>query len=126
MRRFLVAQLLMLAAVVSAHGQQVPADEELAIRRLLATFYEGWNAHDPDTMISTFAEDVDHINVFGEWRRGKVSLREDMLFIHTGPLRKSQKKHLVEKIRFLKLTWPWCRCPLSAKMAQTWGIGKYV
>ncbi|AMY09486.1 hypothetical protein LuPra_02703 [Luteitalea pratensis] len=101
MKWILVAQMLFLAAGASADAQPAQADEEVAIRRVLATFYEGWNAHAPDTMISTFADDADHLNVFGEWRKGKASLREDIVFIHTGPLRTSQKTHVVEKIRLV-------------------------
>jgi uncharacterized protein (TIGR02246 family) len=52
-------------------------------------------------MVSVFADDVDHINAFGEWHKGKTAIREDLRFVHTGPLKDNQKKHKVEKIRLL-------------------------
>jgi uncharacterized protein (TIGR02246 family) len=82
-------------------AQPTSPEEEQAIRKVLARFYEGWNTHDPEMMVSTYAEDIDHINVFGEWRKGKASIREDLAKIHAGPSRNSQRKHTIEKIRFL-------------------------
>jgi uncharacterized protein (TIGR02246 family) len=78
------------------------AVEEQAVRAVLARFYEGWNAHDADKMVSVFADDVDHINVFAEWRRGKELLRDEIREFHAGPGRNSQKTYTVEKIRFVK------------------------
>ena len=81
---------VIVSAVVWAEAQNSPAGEEQAVRNTLARFYEGWNAHDPETMVSTYAEDVDHINVFGEWRKGKASIREDTAKIHAGAVRRYQ------------------------------------
>ena len=81
--------------------QATPDGDEQAIRTALNTFYEGWNAHDPNRMVSVFAEDADHINAFGEWHKGEAAIHEDLRFVHTGPLKNNQKKHNVEKIRFL-------------------------
>jgi methyltransferase (TIGR00027 family)/uncharacterized protein (TIGR02246 family) len=76
--------------------------EEQAITSVLATFYDGWNAHDLDKMISIYAEDIDHINVFGEWHKGKAAIREDLALVHGGSGRNSQRKQTIEKIRLLK------------------------
>lgn len=86
----------------TGRAQGSSSDEEQAIRSVLAAFYEGWNTHDPDKMISIYAEDVDHINVFGEWHKGKPAIREDLQFLHAGPGRHSQRKHTIEKIRLLR------------------------
>lgn len=93
MKTLLFAQMLVVAAMVCTGAQVKPADEEQAIGQALATFYEGWNAHDPAKMVSTYAEDVDHINVFGEWHKGKAAIREDLALLHAGPARNSHKKH---------------------------------
>jgi len=53
-------------------------------------------------MVSAYAEDIDHINVFGEWQKGRATLREELARLHAGPLRDSKKNYTVEKIRFLK------------------------
>jgi hypothetical protein len=40
--------------------------------------------------------------VWGEWHKGKAAIREDLVLVHTGSGRNSQRTHTVEKIRFLK------------------------
>lgn len=96
-----LVSMLLVVAVAWSQGQGASADEERAIRQTLGTFYEGWNAHDADMMVSAYADDVDHIDVFGEWQMGKARMREELATIHKGPLRNSQKRHVVEKIRWL-------------------------
>jgi uncharacterized protein (TIGR02246 family) len=101
MRQIWLAQTLVFATVLCASAQVKPPDEEQAIRAVLARFYDGWNAHDADMMVSAYAEDIDHINVFGEWQRGRAALRAELARLHAGPLSNSRKKYTVEKIRFL-------------------------
>ena len=77
-RLFLITGVIALVAVVCVKAQvrrDGPTglrDEEQAIRHFLAQFYEGWNAHDVDKMVSIYAEDIDHINVFGQWHKGRL------------------------------------------------------
>ena len=107
-RLFLITGVVALVAVVCVKAQVRrdgpigSRDEEQAIRNFLAQFYEGWNAHDVDKMVSIYAEDIDHINVFGQWHRGKADIRKDLTMVHTGPGRNSQRKPVVEKIRLLR------------------------
>jgi uncharacterized protein (TIGR02246 family) len=101
MRPLVIATTLVVAGVVCVGAQRTPAGDEQALRAALARFYDGWNAHDPDLMIATYADDIDHINVFGEWHKGKASIRKDLAEIHAGPSRNSQRRHSIEKIRFL-------------------------
>ena len=61
--RIVLALLLALGTVPTA--TQFPTDEQ-AIRDVLKRFYDGWNANDPEMMVSAYAEDIDHIDVFGE------------------------------------------------------------
>ena len=98
--RILLAVLLVLGTVPTARQS---ATDEQAIREVLKRFYDGWNAHDPEMMVSAYAEDVDHINVFGEWHKGKAEIRKAITWIHgpDGPARTSQKKYVVEKIRLM-------------------------
>ena len=67
-----------LAIVCTLHtsivAQSASKDEESTIRSVLARFYDGWNTHDAEKMISVFADDIDHVNVFAEWHRGKADL----------------------------------------------------
>lgn len=101
MKRLVLVPVLLVVTSGWSNGQSAVADEERALRQTLATFYEGWNAHDADMMVSAYADDVDHIDVFGEWQMGKARLRDELATIHKGPLRNSVKRHVVEKIRWL-------------------------
>jgi uncharacterized protein (TIGR02246 family) len=83
-------------------AQSVKSEDETAIMNLLARFYEGWNDHDVEKMVSVYADDVDHINAFGRWNKGKQAIREDLIQFHAGPGKNSQKTYTIEKIKFLK------------------------
>jgi uncharacterized protein (TIGR02246 family) len=107
MRGFLAA-VVFLGFTTAANGQAPSSSgssgstgDEAAVRTALSTFYRGWNAHDPDLMVSVFADDVDHINVFGEWHKGKAAIQKDLAMIHAGPSRHSQRTPTFEKFRFL-------------------------
>lgn len=90
---------MILAESAFGTAQAIPQIEDNAIRTVAATFYEGWNAHDPEKMASTFAEDIDFIDVFGEWRKGRAEVRDELARVHAGPFRNNHKEHKVEKIR---------------------------
>src|SRR6187551_721605 len=100
MRPLVIATMLFVAAGLNAASQIAPAGEEQAIRSVLARFYDGWNEHDADKMVSAYAEDIDHINVFGEWQKGRATVRDELARLHAGPLKTSRKTYRVEKIRF--------------------------
>ena len=99
-KRILLAVFVVLGTVPATTQ---PQTDEQAIREVLKRFYDGWNAHDPEMMVSTYAEDIDHINVFAQWHKSKAEIRKDLTWIHgpDGPARTSQKKHVVEKIRLM-------------------------
>ena len=84
-----------------AEGRGDPREEQ-AIKAVLARFYEGWNTHDADKMVSAYAADIDHINVFGEWHQGKAAIKEDIVRLHAGPAKNSHKDYTIEKMRFIK------------------------
>jgi uncharacterized protein (TIGR02246 family) len=88
------------ASVVSA--QSANPEDEQAIGDVLTRFYEGWNTHDVDKMVSAYAEDIDHINVFAEWNKGKSAIREAARQLHAGPAKNDRKTFTIEKIRFMK------------------------
>ena len=83
-------------------AQSVKSEDETAIRDQLALFYEGWNTHDAEKMVSVYADDIDHINAFGRWNKGKQAIKEDIIQFHAGPGKNSQKTYTIEKIKFLK------------------------
>jgi len=64
-------------------------------------FYEGWNTHDADKMTSVYTDDIDNVDTYGEWHKGKAEIREDIVQLHASG-RDLRKTYTVEKIRFLK------------------------
>lgn len=100
MKPFVIVMMLLFSAWSYA-GEQRRTEDEQAIRTVLTRFYDGWNAHDPDAMVSIYAEDIDHINVWGEWNKGKEAVRKDLAAIHSASARNSQRRFTIEKIRIL-------------------------
>ncbi|HLO07291.1 MAG TPA: SgcJ/EcaC family oxidoreductase [Terriglobales bacterium] len=74
---------------------------EQEIRDTLQVFYDGWNAHDIDKIVSIYADDIDHINVFGVWHKGKTEIRDDVAKLHAAGLG-GHKDFTIEKIRMMK------------------------
>ncbi len=102
MKQFCLAISLIVTGLLRLAAQpQTPSDEQ-AVRATIARFYEGWNEHNADKMVSAYAEDIDHIDVFGEWRKGRETLRKELARLHAGPLKNSEKTFKIEKLRFLK------------------------
>ncbi|HLO60317.1 MAG TPA: SgcJ/EcaC family oxidoreductase [Bacteroidales bacterium] len=83
-------------------AQTANSEEEKAIKDVLGRFYEGWNTHDVDKMISVYAEDIDHINTHAQWHKGKAAIKDDLIQFHSGPGKNSYKTYTIEKIRFIK------------------------
>lgn len=97
-----LAALVMIVVAVSQPGLAQPSTtDDTAVRAVLTRFYDGWDAHDIDKMVSAYADDVDHINVFGEWHKGKAEIRQDLTLLHNGPARPGPKVPSFEKIRFV-------------------------
>ena len=101
MRRIWLVFVFMVVAVPGTRAQAPPVPDEAGVRAVIARFYEGWNQHDADKMVSVYAEDIDHINVFGEWQKGRATVRDELARLHRGPLSTSQKTFEIGKIRFL-------------------------
>lgn len=98
----MVAVMLCAATRATPQDQVHPGSEEEVVRATVSRFFEGWNAHDADKMVSVYAEDIDHIDVFGEWHKGRETMRAELARLHAGPLHNSQKKYTIEKVRFIK------------------------
>ena len=99
-RQWLVA-VCMVAMGLGVRAQTPIVADDVGVRAVIARFYEGWNQHDADKMASAYAEDMDHINVFGEWQKGRATVRDELVRLHRGPLSTSQKTFDIGKIRFL-------------------------
>lgn len=127
MKLTVVAAFLVLIAGGSClHAETDRERDEAAVRTTLAAFYEGWNAHDADRMASVFADDVDHINVFGEWHRGRESMRTELRTLHAGPLKGSAKIPTIEKIRWLACAVAVVQVSAQSPTGANQNIGTYV
>ena len=102
MKQLCLAIALIAAGVLNMVAQSQPQSDEQGVRATIARFYEGWNEHNADKMVSAYAEDIDHIDVFGEWQKGRETLRKELARLHAGPLKTSQKTYQILKLRFVK------------------------
>jgi uncharacterized protein (TIGR02246 family) len=93
---------LLTTASLASPNTSASIEDEKAIKDVLARFYAAWNAHDVTKMVSVYAADVDHINVYAEWSKGRPAITEALERAHSGRLRDDQKTYTVEKIRFVK------------------------
>lgn len=104
-------------------AQSVNPIEDKEIRDLVALFYEGWNDHDVEKMVSVYAGDIDHVNAFGEWHKGKEAMKEALTQFHAGPGKNSHKIITIEKIRFIK---PDVAVALVRQMSKVGNFGTFV
>jgi uncharacterized protein (TIGR02246 family) len=93
--------LVALTALSMTVSAQNGGQEEQEIRSTLQVFYDGWNAHDIDKIVSVYADDIDHINVMGVWHKGKAEIRDDITRLTAAGLA-GHKNFTIEKIRMLK------------------------
>jgi len=77
--------------------------DEDAIRALEQRFNAGWNAHDPDAIAETLADDAQFITVNGAWTTSRSGFRDLMTRLHgaEGPYRSSTRKTPEMQVRFL-------------------------
>ena len=113
----LLVAMLTVVTPIALHSDTTSSDSQ-NVEAVIARFFDGWNAHDANKMVSTYAEDIDHIDVFGEWHKGREVLRTELARLHAGPLRDSQKTFKIEKIVSLAQTWPLLKFHLLVKMGR--------
>ena len=78
------------------------ADED-QIREIEHRFNAAWNAHDPERMAESLADDAQFITVNGAWTTSRAGFRELMQRLHgaTGPYRSSTRRTPEMHVRFL-------------------------
>ncbi len=78
------------------------ADED-AIRDIEQRFNTAWNAHDPDAIAESLADDAQFITVNGAWTTSRDGFRDLMQRLHgaNGPYRSSTRKSPEMQVRFL-------------------------
>jgi len=95
---FILSSLTVLVHIDAALAN--PADEE-AIAQIEQVWDDGWNRHDAKMMASVLAEDVDFVNVAGEWFKGRDAFQKHMARAHAESFAKSSRKTTDTEIKFL-------------------------
>lgn len=110
MRRTFIA--LPLFVMLSAYAVETPggleataaahAEDEAAIRNVLAAFVEAWNKHDANAFSVVFAEDADFTNVRGMSAHGRTEVAKFHAPMFATSFKDSTQKIAESKIRFIK------------------------
>lgn len=90
------------ASCGTSHAQTDPAADTLGVKDAINRFYDGWNTHDVEKMISVYAEDIDHVNAFAELHSGRQAMKDALTEFHSDRARNTFKKIEFEKTRFIK------------------------
>ena len=82
MRRIFISLLLMTgviatANIIIAHS----ANDEDAVRKVIASFDEAFNRHDAESVSALYTDDAEFINVAGMWWRGRAEIRRGTAFV---------------------------------------------
>ena len=79
-----------------------PSDEDL-IREIEHRFNAAWNAHDPDAIAESLADDAQFITVNGAWTTSRQGFRDLMARLHgpSGPFRSSTRRSPEMQVTFL-------------------------
>jgi uncharacterized protein (TIGR02246 family) len=77
--------------------------DEDAIRKLEDDFNAAWNAHDPDAIAASLADDAQFITVNGAWTSTREGFRDLMQRLHgpSGPFRSSTRRSPEMHVSFL-------------------------
>lgn len=105
MFRFLLctAAFVLIGSVTGIWGAQVtmPQTEEPAVKKVILDFADAWNHHDAKAMTDLHTEDVNFINIFGQWSKGRNEVEEILRRGHSAPFAKSKMLIDIEQVRFL-------------------------
>ena len=79
------------------------ASDKQAIRDIEDRFNVAWNAHDPDAIAKSLADDAQFITVNGAWTTSRSGFRDLMQRLHgaSGPFRASTRRSPEMHVRFL-------------------------
>ena len=103
----LVVSLAVLTpALVLSHTQgannENQAEEEALIRKQISLGEQAMNKHDAGALAAQLAADVDHINAFGGWTKGREAIRKTWEGMFGTVWKDDLSTTTPEKIRFLK------------------------
>jgi uncharacterized protein (TIGR02246 family) len=111
MNRLLCGLLLLFLAVPCAVRAENSADEA-AVRQLPAAFAAAWAKHDGHELAKLMSEDVDFVNVGGDWLHGRADFELYHARLLSGRFKESTITPLEISVRFLRpdlaaIHWSW-------------------
>ena len=110
MSRIAAAFLLSLTLSVAASGQTAAAksgtndtaQDEAAIRAVVRSVQDGWNAHDGKAFAAPFAADADYVVVNGMYIKGRDAIEQGHTQIFSTVYKESRNAATVKSVRFLR------------------------
>jgi uncharacterized protein (TIGR02246 family) len=76
-------------------------NEEVAVRKVISDFADTWNRHDAKAMAELHTEDVNFVNIFGQWWKGRSEVEQGLRRGHATAFSKSRMLVNSEMVKFL-------------------------
>ena len=94
---------LCLLSLGSGLAAQTPmsGNEEVAVRKVISDFADAWNRHDAKAMADLHTDDVNFVNIFGQWWKGRSEVEERLRRAHTTAFSRSRMLVNTEMVKFL-------------------------
>lgn len=111
MPRIITAALLLaLTLSAAAHGQTTAAkpdsqgatQDEAAVRAVVKSVEDAWNAHDGKAFAAPFAADADYVVVNGAYIKGREAIEGGHVQIFTTVYKESRNAATVKAVRFIR------------------------
>lgn len=110
MKLIAAAFLLTFTLTAAAHGQTPPnnpgnkgtAPDEAAIRAVVKSVEDAWNAHDGKAFAAPFAADADYVIVNGMYIKGREVIEQGHTQIFSTIYRESRNVATLKGVRFLR------------------------
>lgn len=107
MKRIAAAFLFVCALTAAASGQTPPANkdaasDEAAIRAIVRSVQDAWNAHDGKAFAAPFAPDADYVIVNGMYIKGREAIEQGHTQIFMTIYKESRNAATVKGVRFLR------------------------
>jgi uncharacterized protein (TIGR02246 family) len=110
MKRIAVACLLTITLTAVAHAQTASngsaskdaASDDTAVRAIVQSLQDGWNAHDGKAFAAPFAQDADYVVVNGMYLKGRQAIEQGHTQIFMTIFKESRNAATVKGVRFLR------------------------
>ena len=93
--------LLMARGAAARPDDSVAADDQAAIKQVVAGFSNGWNTHDAHAMCMSVADDVQWVNWRGEVVHSRQEVEDEHARLFSGLYKNSHRTDTVKVIRSL-------------------------